>query len=203
MRKNTYIFFQVISLLFLCRLTYAQTFDWVQTIRPGGNEHCWDIATDFKGNVFVTGRVKSTSIFGAGAFIQSPPYKSCCETDVFVAKYKPNGDLAWVSRDGGKQPDWGRAITSDLNGNIFVTGDYCDTSTFGSNQIIASGPFQNRNIFLAKYDTSGVCLWAKTDASISHTKGNGVTTDSLGNSYITGYVGGVSNFDGITFGRQV
>lgn len=200
LKKKSDRIIMILLFLFSCSI-YAQTYDWIQTIRPGGNEHCWDIANDNNGNVLVTGRVKSTSIFGSGSNTSSPPYKSCCETDVFVAKYRSNGDLVWVSRDGGVQPDWGRAITSDKNGNVFITGEFSDTAFFGSQQVIAVGSSQNRNIFIAKYDTTGACLWAKSAGNATtHSRGYGVTTDTLGNSYITGHISGVANFDGITFG---
>lgn len=179
----------------------AQTWDWVETIRPGGNEYCWDVANDPQGNILATGRVKAFSTFGSGAFAQSPPPKSLGETDAFLAKYRPNGDLAWVSRDGGVQPDWGRCVATDAEGNVFITGDYCDTAYFGTHQIIGVGSSTNRNVFLAKYDSSGVCLWAKTAGNAgNYSRGYGVTTDSAGNSYITGHISGVTTIDAVTFG---
>ncbi len=179
----------------------AQNWEWVQTIRPGGNEYCWSIANDIYGNIYTTGRVKANSTFGSGTNIQSPPYITVNQTDVFVAKYRSDGTLVWVKRDGGKEADWGRDIAVDKYSNTYVVGDYTDTANFGTFQIIGYGGASNRNIFLAKYDSSGVCLWAKTAGNSSMaSKGYAVTVDSIGNSYITGYVGGVTSFDGISFG---
>ncbi len=191
----------IFSFLLCSIVLNAQTWDWVQTIRPGGNEYCWDVANDPQGNVLTTGRVKAYSTFGSGAFTLSPPPKSVAETDVFVAKYRANGSLVWANRDGGVQPDWGRCITSDKQSNVFVTGDYCDSAYFGSNLIVPVGSVTNRNIFIAKYDSSGVCLWAKTAGnSANYSRGYGITTDSLGNCYVTGHISGPSNFDGLAFG---
>jgi hypothetical protein len=192
----------LISMLFFMQLTClkAQRWDWVQTIRNGSNEYCWDVAADRQGNIVATGRVKAVSIFGSGTYTVTTQPKGL-ETDVFVAKYRPNGNLAWVRREGGVQPDWGRAITCDKFGNVFVTGDYCDTATFGSFRIAAAGSNQNRNVFFAKYDSTGTCLWVKTAGNAQgYTKGYGVTTDDLGFSYLAGYETGVVSFDGITIG---
>jgi hypothetical protein len=192
----------LIGMLFFMQLMSlkAQRWDWVQTIRTGSNEYCWDVAADPQGNILATGRVKAVSVFGSGIYtVTTQPFGS--ETDVFVAKYRPNGNLAWVRREGGKQPDWGRAITSDKFGNVFVTGDYCDTATFGPFRLAAVGTNQNRNVFFAKYDSTGTCLWVKTAGNASgYARGYGVTTDDLGCSYLTGYETGIVNFDGITFG---
>lgn len=198
--KRTILGF-IFGLSLISSVSKGQTWDWIETIRPGGNEYCWDVANDTYGNVFATGRVKATSIFGSGSDTITPPYISCCETDMFVAKYRNNGTLVWAKRDGGKQPDWGRSITTDGEGNVFVTGEYCDTANFGTNQVIGVGTYVNRNIFLAKYDSSGTCLWVKSAGNTAgHSKGYGVTADSLGNSYITGIVSGASDFDGKPIG---
>jgi PKD repeat protein len=191
----------ILCLILLTNTLFAQNWDWVQTIRPGGNEYCWDVTCDPAGNVIGTGRVKGFSTFGSGAFIQNPPPKSTDETDVFVAKYRPNGDLVWAKRDGGTEADWGRALCSDLNGNIFVIGDFSDTAYFGAQQVVGVGSESNRNIFFAKYDSTGTCLWAKAAGNAANaSRGYGVCTDAAGNSYITGHISGVSSFDGITFG---
>lgn len=191
------IYFVVASFMHL----HAQSWDWVQTIQPGGNEYVWDITNDKQGNVFATGRVKAYSTFGSGTNIQSPPPISVNETDMFIAKYRPNGDLVWAKRDGSKQPDWGRAVACDGQGNVYVTGDYCDTATFGAHQVIAKGSTLNRNIFFAKYDSSGTCLWVKSAGNAAgYSKGYGVAVDSMGNSYITGYITGIVTFDAISVG---
>lgn len=197
-RNKSFVLF-----LLLLNLTHlkAQTWDWLQTIRPGGNEYVWDITNDLNGNILATGRVKAYSTFGSGTYTQSPAPISLYETDVFVAKYRSNGDLVWVKRDGSKEPDWGRDVTTDNQGNVFVTGDYCDTASFGVYQVIGVGASQNRNIFLAKYDSTGVCQWVKSAGNAAnYSRGYGVTTDSVGNCYITGHISGAANFDGVTFG---
>ncbi|MGQ0829476.1 MAG: hypothetical protein ACT4ON_13895 [Bacteroidota bacterium] len=197
--KNFISIFLIISCL--ASNLNAQTWDWIQTVRPGGNEYCWDITTDKPGNVLVIGRVKGNSTFGSGAVIQSPPFISCCETDMFLAKYRNNGTLVWVKRDGGKQADWGRAVACDMQSNTYVTGDYSDTANFGTHQIIGLGAYNNRNIFLAKYDSLGTCLWAKSAGNTtSEAKGFGVAVDSSGNSYLTGFIGNVGYFDGKPIG---
>ena len=83
--------------------------------------------------------------------------------------------------------DFGSGVTTDSSGNIYVTGE-----TFG-------GGFDgNTNIdlsfFLVKYNSSGIKQWTKQLGSSSF--GEGVSTDSSGNIYVTGSTEG--RFDGNT-----
>ncbi|MDQ3047794.1 MAG: SBBP repeat-containing protein [Bacteroidota bacterium] len=177
---------------------FSQKWEWLQTIRPGGNEYTWDITTDLRGNSIATGRVKATSTFGWPGGMSTPPWHSGGYTDAFVAKYKPNGALMWAKRDGGKYQDWGRAVTTDSLGNIYVTGEFRDTAKFGSITVYAVAPGSAAgNMYLAKYDSLGTCLWvAQAGNATQSTIGSGVTLDPAGNVYITGFVNGVSNFGG-------
>ncbi|REJ80577.1 MAG: T9SS C-terminal target domain-containing protein [Bacteroidetes bacterium] len=52
--------------------------------------------------------------------------------DVFVAAYDPNGNIVWVRAAGSKMRDAGLAVTQDTLGNIYNTGFFTDTATFGA-----------------------------------------------------------------------
>ena len=52
------------------------------------------------------------------------------------------------------------------------------------------------DIFLVKYNSSGTKQWTKQLGTTSSDYGFGVTTDSSGNIYVTGYTSG--NLDGNT-----
>ena len=48
----------------------------------------------------------------------------------------------------------------------------------------------NTDIFLVKFNSSGTKQWTKQLGTSSPEYGNGVTTDSSGNIYVTGYTQG-------------
>lgn len=194
-----FIYFLFIS-LFVSNLLSAQRTEWLTTIRPGGNEYVWDVTTDHSGNIIATGRVKFSSIFGWTPNTQSPPAYGT-ETDVFVVKYDSNGNLIWVNREGGYEPDWGRAVTIDSENSVFVVGDFCDTARFGNDTIIGLGSVQNRNLFICKYDSTGILQWVKSAGNAGgHSRAYSISTDELGNSYICGHISGLANIDGNNFG---
>jgi hypothetical protein len=78
----------------------------------------------------------------------------------------------------------GYNVCTDVFGNVYVTGYFDYTVSFGSYTLISPG---NPAIFLVKYDLSGNVLWAKSAGGTLNDGGLGVSTDRLGNVYITGF----------------
>jgi len=92
--------------------------------------------------------------------------------------------------------DIGHAIASDSVGNIYVTGEYNGTSTFGTITLPFSG---SRSIFLVQYNAiTGVAQWAQTGTGTVNMSGQGVAVDSLNNVYMTGFFTATTTFDTIT-----
>ena len=80
--------------------------------------------------------------------------------------------------------DIGRDITTDANGNVYVTGDISSTTTFGSgvNTITVPGS----GMFVAKYDDCGILHWVAYTTGGS-ANGRGITFDPVSNTvYVTG-----------------
>ena len=75
-------------------------------------------------------------------------------SDLFIAKYRPNGKLAWVSHAGGPN-DEGMSAICVQNGYVYTSGGsigpYC---VFGNNTF-------TEKYFLTKYDTAGNFIWLK------------------------------------------
>jgi hypothetical protein len=82
------------------------------------------------GSAVVTGRFRDSATFGPGEPGQTN-LASAGGNEIFVAKYKPDGALAWARRAGGTDADlgWGVAVLSD--GSAVVTGSFSGIATFG------------------------------------------------------------------------
>ena len=89
----------------------------------------------------------------------------------------------WTKQLGTSSDDWGYGVTTDSSGNIYVTG-YTDGKLDGNTN---SG---RGDMFLVKYDSSGTKQWTKQLGTPSDDYGGGVTTDSSGYIYVTGYTFG-------------
>jgi hypothetical protein len=68
-------------------------------------------------------------------------------------------DWNWAMTFGGSGGITGADITRDNNGNLFVTGYFNGSVTYGSTKISSSGWW---DLFFAKFDGSGNLLWINT-----------------------------------------
>ncbi|MBL8008056.1 MAG: SBBP repeat-containing protein [Ignavibacteria bacterium] len=99
-------------------------------------------------------------------------------SDYATIKYDSSGTELWVNRYTGpasSSPDEARAITSDENGNIIVTG-------------ISVGNLTSYDFATVKYSSAGTELWVQryNGPSNSFDEASSVTTDNQGNVYVSG-----------------
>lgn len=157
----------IFSLLYLCILTslQAQTLQWAK--RAGGDsgdngDYGISIAALSDGSFMITGCFYGTSTFGSGESNETI-LTSAGDEDIFIARYNPDGTLAWAKKSGGIFNDEGKSIAALSDGSSLVTGYFMDAATFGSGEnnqtILASGG--NKDIFIAKYNPDGTLAWAK------------------------------------------
>jgi len=152
------------------------------------------IAADTMQNIFTGGYYVESVKFGAT--------KLTCPIQTigsFFTKYDSTGKLLWTQGSQINDPGTFQnqnmakiyATATDQAGNSFITGYFHDSVSFGSNLLVTNA-YQYGNadgdVFLVKYSPSGNVLWAESPATVSETAagGSSVTTDSFGNSYITG-----------------
>jgi len=144
----------------------------------------------------ITGRFQGTATFGeAPGTVET--LTSDGSWDIFIAKYNPNGSLAWAKRAGGTSDDWGYAITSLSDGSTVITGKFKGTGTFGAApgtvEILTSSE-GSWDIFIAKYNPNGSLAWAKRAGGTSNDWGYGITSLSDGSTMITGDFLGTATF---------
>jgi type IX secretion system substrate protein/beta-propeller repeat-containing protein len=137
------------------------------------------IATDPFGNVYITGNFASPTIkFGAYTLINGG------NQNIFLTKYDSSGNVLWAKAVSGLNNDGGSGVATDAHGNCFITGYFSSPSlVFGIDTINNMGSY---DIFLAKYDSAGNALWAKSAGGNDSDEGNGIVTDLFGNIYLTG-----------------
>lgn len=157
----------------------AQIQDWLWARRAGGGEvdFAEDVATDASGNCYLTGKFSSLASFGAINL------NSSGATDIFVAKLDALGNWLWAVKAGGPGSDTGTGIAVDPDGNVYVTGYFSGTISFG--------PFNDTSVggtdyFIAKLNTNGGWLWAQGDGSPANDYSWDITLDAARNAYFTG-----------------
>ncbi len=164
----------------------AQVFDWVVGMGSSSYDHGYAVAVDDAKNVYITGSFHDTATFPFGGGDTLVPTGN---TDVFLAKFNPAGHLIWVKGFGGSNADAGLGVATDpATGDVILTGtigagiaDFNPADTNGN--ITSAG---SNDVFLARYDSSGNYIWAKSFGGSGAENVSSVTIDGGGNIYIAG-----------------
>lgn len=148
-----------------------------------------DVATDAAGNVVVVGFTTQAPDFGGGVLAPIG------FTDLFVAKYDPNGVHLWSRRFGSASnhaQGWG--VATDNTGNIVIIGTFSGTTSFGGAPLTSSAG----DVVVAKYDPNGVHMWSRDFGGSTNNFGSGIAIDSSNNVVICGRFHGSVSFGGGT-----
>jgi hypothetical protein len=176
--------------VFIAKYDTNGLLQWVKS--AGGATSNWGagIDIDANGNSYVVGRFTSTATFGPGEANETTLVGPLGGSDeIFVAKFGPNGDLAWVRGGQGQaEHDQGNAIAVDAAGNSYATGTYRGIAPFGGQlnqtQIDEGG---SGDIFVVKHDTNGNQQWVKMAVGSGNEFSLGIALDTEGDPYVTGY----------------
>ena len=169
---------------FLLNAVQAQQWNWAVSAGDGSNvDQCYGIATDSQGNAYWAGSVRGTSEFGCGTITTGS------NTAGVLAKYDAAGNCLWVRSvlvtfDDALAYD----IAIDAQDRIYITGSYNGSAVFSNDITLDS--YVGDDIFVARYDVDGNCLWARRAGSSSNDEARGIAVSPEGDVFITGFVGG-------------
>lgn len=95
----------------------------------------YGISVDNSGNVICTGQFKGTATISPNVFTSAiDPNTNQYAYDLFVSKYDANGNALWSLQGIAEYDDRGMAVTTDVNDNIYLCGQFSDTLIFAGNQ---------------------------------------------------------------------
>jgi PKD repeat protein len=177
-----------IIMLALCSFAYSQnTQGWAVSAGGEYDDSGQDIAVDNLGNIYITGYCGYQADFGSTTLIGN--------NNKFIAKQNAQGDWLWakgINLTGSYTHERDR-ISIDNNGYIYITGFFDDTVTIDTITLSCYGV---GSIFCFKIDPYSNCLWAVSAGGTDNDYiiSRGISSDSFGNSYVTGYYEGTPSF---------
>jgi hypothetical protein len=128
----------------------------------------YGVSADRLGGIYVTG-VTQGSLDGHAAGKNG---------DLFLCKYDAVGNLIWTRQSGKSYSDSSYSVAVDGFGNAYITGE-----TWGTADGIVFG---SPDFFVAKFNSNGDTLWSQLFHDSHNHAFSSVTTDSMGNAYVSG-----------------
>ena len=181
---------------------------WVKQFSGAYNDKITSLEIDNDNNIYVCGSYRGKITFDTTLVTNNIDTKR--STNMFIAKYNPNGKLLWAKNTGGVEVEGdrvgpvefgGNRLIIDGENNLIVTGESIDlklfdttdqVQTFDSALVCSSYNgtttcrwdfFQHTYKFLAKYNADGKQVWIKQIGGCPYS----VKTDNNNNIIITGF----------------
>ena len=126
------------------------------------------ISADSSGNIYLAG---------------TGPIVGTQSGDVYLWKYSASGTQLWSRRFGTSAFDADLGISTDASGNVLITG-----RTQGSFPGFTNSG--GDDVFIAKYLSTGTQFWIRQFGTFSTDQAWGISADSSGNVYVSGYTQG-------------
>ncbi|MEO8085283.1 MAG: T9SS type A sorting domain-containing protein [Bacteroidota bacterium] len=175
-----------INNIYLSKYDNNGNFLWVKNMLSNGDSRGKALVTDSAGNSYFTGSFSRNCAFGSINLTYSG------NSDAFLAKFDKDGNAIWAKKAGGSSDDKGKGVALDGMGNVFLCATFTNSANISGHTVTATGKYDS---FIVKYDTAGVYKWSVKAGGVDTTKISAITTDNLGNCYVTGYF-----IDTATFG---
>ncbi len=138
--------------------------------------------------IYITGNFSGIINFDPNGSNTMSGISSC-----FIVCLDLNSNFQWVKSFGNGNASV-NDISTDISGNVIITGSYQNSITLASQTITSNG---GDDIFVAKWDGNGNPQWIKGFGgnTTSIDEGNGIATSTNGDIYVIGNFQGTVDFD--------
>ena len=151
-----------------------------------GNDGGYGMAVDSQGFIYVTGYFQKDITYG------STTVTAVGFNDMFLIKWG-SGEIQWVRHSHGYAA--GTTVAIDADDKVFVSGWFTAESNFGSGAVTPTGAM---DIFAAKYDGTGSCVWVDHAGGTQSDWSQSMCIDKLGNVFATGIFSGSTKYGNTT-----
>ncbi len=179
---------------FIVKLNNNGELIWNKRIRAGVSDERQSITIDLNENIYITGSFESTIDFDPNSTVQS--FTSNGEEDIFLLKLNSNGDFVWNKSFGGPDRDFGRSLTVDPLGDIYLSSIFNGTLDVdpGSqlNNLTSNGDW---DILIQKFSSDGSLLWFNRIGGSGPDYCTSIILDNIGDLYLGGYFQSTVDFN--------
>lgn len=175
---------------FVHKFDAAGHFVWAKQFAGSTQTLPHGVAVDSAGNVYTVGQFQGTVDFDPGPGTANLTASDPTNSDVFVSKLDPNGNLVWIKQLATSTSTLSASnaygVAVDSSGNVITVGTFNRTCDFDPGPGTSLLP--NGGMYISKLDSAGNFVWADQLATsgVNNNFPYGVAVDTLGFSYITG-----------------
>ncbi len=169
-------------------LVIDPTLAWATYFGGSADDDALAVVVDGTKAVYIAGNTYSVDLVTTTGAWQSSSHGI---DDGFIARFDTSGQLIWSTYFGGEDEDVIESLALDTMGHLFASGQTQSTTgiaTPGAYQMFNAGGDYG-DVFLAKFDTSGVLMWATYYGGDSSDENGRLVTDLQGNIFVSGYTG--------------
>ena len=164
---------------FVAKFGPTGTFMWAASAGSTNSDYVYGIALDTSSNVYVSGNISGNATFGSTSLTNNGG------TDAYIAKLSSSGVWQWAANIGGSTSEEGYSIAVDSSNSPVMAGTFEGSITIGGTTLTSVGMNDG---FIAKWNSTGNFQWAKAVGGSMYDELYGVTVNSNGNIYVSGYV---------------
>lgn len=171
--------------IFIAKFDTLGNVIWAKNFGNTDNNNVQGITCDINDNVYLVGGFRGNSLSFEN-FILNRTENTY--TEGYIAKLDSNGSVQWAKRttDINSNTESPMAISFDGGNNLYVTGNFCDSSVKIGSTTLTNPYSTNQEIYVIKYNTSGNVIWAKSLGGNGNDIGMSITNDSKGDIILTG-----------------
>lgn len=141
-----------------------------------------DLKVDSNGNIHATGGFAGSSINFNGTILNGN--NNCANT--YVLNFDNNFNVLWGKSFGYAYNNNGVSVDVDSIGNTYIAGDFYTSLNIDTFNLTNSGTNGWGDIYVAKFDTQGNTLEAKSAGGNYIDEASRIRVDNNGNAYLTG-----------------
>ncbi len=176
-------------LLFVVVFVFAQLPEWQWAKQAGGiyDDSGSNVIFNADNSLYVSGLFNNSATFGSTILTDNDGWG-----DGFVSKIDNDGNWQWTSQICSSGFMWDKSIISDSNNNLYVTGAFENTISFGTTTLISDGA--EADIFIAKINSDGNWEWAVKAGGTSFDSAECIAIDLEGKIFVSGSFRGSVDF---------
>lgn|SRR5215831_2265811 len=176
--------------IYVAKFSAGGVYQWAYRYGDPSTQVASSVGLDSSNGVLLTGSYQGSQVdFGGGSLptTQGGPY-------MFVAKFNDSGAHQWSNAYGDNGEHRPNSLKVASSGEFVVAGDFngiLNLRAAGCPVLSSTGAF---DIFLAKFNSTGACLWSKRFGTNNNQSGTSVALGPQDTIFLTGFTYGPIDF---------